>query len=383
MKRKRATILSSPRQLSKFGSKLFILACFVLLLLAFLRLHSDATLLSLIPIYQSPPRVFGDDDPFKVTPKVAFLFLARRNLPLDFVWGTFFKNVDKEMFSIYVHSVPGLVFNGSNTRSAFFYGRQLNNSIQVAWGESSMIEAERLLFEAALHDPANHRFVLLSDSCIPLYNFSYVYKYLMSSPKSFVDSFVDAKEDRYSPDMSPFIPKEKWRKGSQWIALIRKHAEVVVNDDIVFPVFRKSCKRWLPAPDLINRRQMLKVSEPVQNIEIGHNCIPDEHYVQTLLQMAGLENELERRTLTYTSWNHSSEDGEESSWHPFRFNYADASPQLIQEIKDIKLVYSDSGDQKQMCHVSDVTGAPCFVFARKFTPWAAVRLLIDRSIDLL
>lgn len=79
------------------------------------------------------------------------------------------------------------MFDASTTRSRFFYGRQLKNSIQVGWGESSMIEAERLLFAAALEDPANQRFVLLSDSCVPLYNFSYIYSYLMASSRSFVD----------------------------------------------------------------------------------------------------------------------------------------------------------------------------------------------------
>ncbi|XVF21004.1 hypothetical protein REPUB_Repub12eG0053200 [Reevesia pubescens] len=100
-------------------------------------------------------------------------------MPLDFLWATFFKNVDTLMFSIYVHSKPGFVFNESTTSSAFFYGRQLNNSVQVVWGESSMIEADRLLFKVSLDDPANQRFVLLSDICIPLYNFSYVYSYLI------------------------------------------------------------------------------------------------------------------------------------------------------------------------------------------------------------
>ncbi|XP_017984528.1 PREDICTED: uncharacterized protein LOC18612314 isoform X1 [Theobroma cacao] len=373
MKKKRATS-SLARPPFKFGSKLVILVCAVLFLLAFLRLHFQTTLQSVISFYQAS-RVFGDDH-FKCTPKIAFLFLARRNLPLDFLWGTFLKNVDTSMFSIYVHSEPGFVFNESNTRSAFFYGRQLNNSIQVEWGESSMIEAERLLFEAALDDPANQRFVLLSDSCIPLYSFGYVYSYLTSSSKSFVDSFIDVKENRYSPEMSPVIPKEKWRKGSQWIALIRRHAVIVVDDDFVFPVFRKFCKRWPPA-DLIKRRQILQAFV-FQN---GHNCIPDEHYVQTLLKMSGLENELERRTLTYSLWNQSAEAGERRSWHPFRFNHADASPQLIQDIKVINHVYYDSENRKELCHVN-ITIAPCFLFARKFTPLAAVRLLTERSVDL-
>jgi len=28
----------------------------------------------------------------------------------------------------------------------------------------------------------------------------------------------------------------------QWIALVRKHAEVVVDDEVVFPAFKKFCK---------------------------------------------------------------------------------------------------------------------------------------------
>ena len=33
----------------------------------------------------------------------------------------------------------------------------------MAWGEPTMVQAEKMLFAAALEDPANQRFVLLSD----------------------------------------------------------------------------------------------------------------------------------------------------------------------------------------------------------------------------
>ncbi|KAF6165710.1 hypothetical protein GIB67_012607 [Kingdonia uniflora] len=124
--------------------------------------------------------------------------------------------------------------------------RQLSKSIQVVWGESSMIAAEILLFGEALEDVANQRFVLRSDSCVPLHNFSYIYNYVMSSSRSFIDSFVDVKGDRYHLKMSSIIPKDKWRKGSKWIALVRRQAEVVVDDDIILPVFKKYCKRRPP-----------------------------------------------------------------------------------------------------------------------------------------
>ncbi|KAK4360433.1 hypothetical protein RND71_019385 [Anisodus tanguticus] len=122
---------------------------------------------------------------------------------------------------------------------------------QVGWGEASMIEAERLSLEEALKDPANRRFVLLSE---------------------------------------------------------RKHAEVVADDDVVFPVFKMFCKR-------------------------SHNYIPDEHYVQTLLAMHDCEGELEPRTITYTQWNQSATNMDKSSWHPMTFSYADAGPEQIKRIK--------------------------------------------------
>jgi hypothetical protein len=78
-----------------------------------------------------------------------------------------------------------------------------------------MLEAERLLLLEALQDPLNARFLLLSDSCIPLYNFVFVYDYVMSSHKSFVDSFFDHNDTQYNSKMSSVIPKSAWRKGSQ------------------------------------------------------------------------------------------------------------------------------------------------------------------------
>ncbi|XP_055803443.1 glycosyltransferase BC10-like [Solanum dulcamara] len=300
-------------------------------------------------------------------PKVAFLFLARRHLPLDFVWKCFFQNADTANYSIYIHSEPGFVFNESTTRSHFFHDRQLKNSIKVSWGEASMIEAERLLLEEALKDSANRRFVLLSESCIPLYNFSYIYTYLTTSPRSFVDSFLDKKERRYNPNMAPYIPMSKWRKGSQWITLIRKHAEVVAADDVVFPVFKMFCKVCI-----MMLFPFLK--------QKSHNCIPDEHYVQTLLTMHDGEGELERRTITYTEWKQSASNMDKSSWHPMTFSFADTGHEKIKRIKDIDNVYYHTEYRTEWCH-NNSTLVPCFLFARKFSQGAAMHLLSEGVIS--
>ncbi|XP_021819679.1 uncharacterized protein LOC110761504 [Prunus avium] len=357
------------RHVLRFSWKLVVILSITLCVLAFFKLHSQPDL------YSSPSslsiarsRISRQGNNFSGPPKIAFLFLARRGLPLDFLWGSFFENADMPNFSIYIHSAPGFSFDESTTRSHFFYGRQLMNSIQVGWGESSMIEAERLLFTAALEDPANQRFVLLSDSCVPLYNFSYIYNYLMASPRSFVDSFLDVKEGRYNPKMSPNIPKQKWRKGSQWIALVRSHAEVLVDDEVVLPAFRKFCKR---RPPLDARKGKLNIK-----LQKQHNCIPDEHYVQTLLTMSEREDELERRTLTYTLWNNSATKTESKGWHPMTFTHANAAPQKIKEIKDINHVYYETEYRTEWCRVNS-TYVPCFLFARKFSQGAAMRLLSE------
>ncbi|KAF6173862.1 hypothetical protein GIB67_039813 [Kingdonia uniflora] len=95
--------------------------------------------------------------------------------------------------------------------------------------------------------------------CSP-FRFSYIYNYVMSSSRSFMDSFVDVKGDHYHPKMSSIIPKDKWQKGSKWIALVRRQAEVVVDDDIILPVFKKYCKRRPPI-DPAKGKQNIKLQK--------------------------------------------------------------------------------------------------------------------------
>ncbi|CAN4083745.1 unnamed protein product [Withania somnifera] len=185
-------------------------------------------------------------------------------------------------------------------------------------------------------------------------------------------SFLDNKDGCYNPKMSPYIPLSKWRKGSQWITLIWKHAEVVANDDAVFPVFKMFCKRRPP----------LEASKGKKNMKLQkqHNCIPDEHYMQTLLTMHDFEGELERRTITYTEWNGSLTNIEKKGWHPITFSYADAGPVQIKRIKDIHNVYYESEYRREWCR-NNSTLVPCFLFARKFSRGAAMRLLSEGVVS--
>ncbi|KAF6173241.1 hypothetical protein GIB67_026936 [Kingdonia uniflora] len=373
--KKRHTV--SVRHILWCGLKLVITLSILLCIVSLFKFQSQPSIASSI-------RRFRDhrDQHFDGPPKIAFLFLARKDLPLDFLWQNFFQHADEASFSIYIHSEPGFVFDESTTRSAFFYGRQLSKSIKVVWGESSMIEAERLLFGEALEDVANQRFVLLSDSmiqgegegcfilllakvdvktvvsrrisyqnalvedaqswetetesglavCLCTTSVTYTTMSCHLLEASWTGNFVDVKGDRYHPKMSSIIPKDKWRKGSQWITLVRRQAEVVVDDDIILPVFKKYCK------------------------------------------MGEFEDELERRTLTYSSWNESKAKMEKTGWHPVTFSYVTAGPQQIKEIKGISHVYYGTEFRTEWCRTNSIS-APCFLFARKFSQGAAMRLL--------
>lgn len=61
----------------------------------------------------------------------------------------------------------------------------------VVWGEVSIVDAERRLLANSLLDFSNERFVLLSESCVPLFNFTFFYDYIINSDKSFISAFDD------------------------------------------------------------------------------------------------------------------------------------------------------------------------------------------------
>ena len=118
--------------------------------------------------------------------------------------------------------------------------------LQVAeWGKMSMCDAERRLLANALLDNSNEWFILLSESCVPLYPFRVIYHYIMRSKYSFMGSFDDPGpfgRGRYNPNMAPEVNITQWRKGSQWFEINRKLALSIVEDSTFYPKFNEFCK---------------------------------------------------------------------------------------------------------------------------------------------
>nr|GEV17523.1 glycosyl transferase, family 14 [Tanacetum cinerariifolium] len=145
-------------------------------------------------------------------PKIAFMFLSRGSLPFEKLWEKFFEGHEGR-FSVHIHASREKPVHSSR----YFINREIRSG-KVDWGKISMVDAEKRLLANALKDPDNRHFVLLSDSCVPLRDFDYVYNYLMFTNVSFIDSFEDPGphgSGRYSEHMLPEVGKKFFRKGAQ------------------------------------------------------------------------------------------------------------------------------------------------------------------------
>lgn len=195
-----------------------------------------------------------------------------------------------------------------------------------------MCEAERRLLANALLDISNEWFVLLSEACIPLTNFSIVYRYISRSRYSFMGSFDEPGpygRGRYNQKMAPEVNLTDWRKGSQWFEVNRELAIKIVGDTTYYPKFREFCTP---------------------------SCYVDEHFFQTMLSIE-TPHLLANRSLTYVDWSRGGA-------HPATFGQADISEAFFKKITEGKT-----------CLYNNQPTTVCFLFARKLAPSALNPLL--------
>ncbi|EEC73057.1 hypothetical protein OsI_07014 [Oryza sativa Indica Group] len=290
---------------------------------------SDEELMKLAAAAPREVRTGGGGGP---RPKVAFLFLTRWDLPMAPLWEKFFEG-HRGLYSVYVHTDPA--FNGSDPGEASVFYRRTIPSKEVKWGEISMVEAERRLLAHALLDQANARFILLSESHVPLFDFPTVYSYLINSTtKIYLESYdlpgVTGR-GRYKRSMSPVVTASQWRKGSQWFEVDRGLAADVITDDVYFPVFARHCSR---------------------------NCYADEHYLPTFLGIRH-PSRVTNRSVTWVDWSHGGP-------HPARFTRMEVTPDFLRWLR------AGAGTT---CDYNGATTTVCFLFARKFLPNSLTRFL--------
>ncbi|KAI4988957.1 hypothetical protein ZWY2020_036274 [Hordeum vulgare] len=272
------------------------------------------------------------------TPKVAFMFLTRGPLPLAPLWERFFNGTAAEggrerLFSVYVHTTPG--FRLDFPPSSPFHRRQVPSKA-TRWGDANVVDAERRLLANALLDFNNERFVLVSESCIPLYPLPVVHAYLTRSRHSFVGAFDEPSQHgrgRYRVGLAPDVTLAQWRKGAQWFEMDRHLAVFVIADDRYYPRFRNECR----AP-----------------------CYVDEHYLPTVLSIVAPE-QIANRTITLVDWSRGGA-------HPATFGAPDVTEDFLGRLVGKK-------GSPERCMYNGQPIEVCFLFARKFAPPALSQLL--------
>uniref|UniRef100_A0A1D1Z5W7 MscS family inner membrane protein YnaI n=1 Tax=Anthurium amnicola TaxID=1678845 RepID=A0A1D1Z5W7_9ARAE len=267
--------------------------------------------------------------PFQRVPKIAFMFLSKGPLPLYPLWERFLRGHDGR-YSIYIHSLPS--YQADFPPTSPFYGRQIPSKVSE-WGKMSMCDAERRLLANALLDISNEWFVLLSESCIPLFDFSIIYKYLMRSRYSYLGAFDDDGpygRGRYNLNMAPEVNITQWRKGSQWFEVNRKVAVTIVKDVTYYPKFKTFCKP---------------------------HCYVDEHYFPTMLTIE-VPQLLANRSITWVDWSRGGA-------HPATFGMADITEAFLKRIVE-----------GHSCLYNNQPSSMCYLFGRKFAPSSLLPLLL-------
>ncbi|GFZ17725.1 core-2/I-branching beta-1,6-N-acetylglucosaminyltransferase family protein [Actinidia rufa] len=281
-------------------------------------------------------------------PKIAFLFLTNSDLHFASLWEQFFSNGSKSIdrYNIYIHADPTVKINppGGVFTDRFIPAKRTRRS-----SATLIAAARRLLATALLDDPRNAFFALLSQHCIPLHSFDFVYNTLFHRSiaelaqfgslqyRSFIEilSTESILWNRYNARgknvMLPEVPFEQFRVGSQFFILTRRHAVAVVRD---------------------RRRLWRKFKLPCISV---NSCYPEEHYFPTLLSMEDSEG-CTHYTLTRVNWTDSI-DG-----HPHTYRPPELSPELIYKLR-----------QSNFTHP--------YLFARKFSPDCLTPLLnISESV---
>lgn len=180
----------------------------------------------------------------------------------------------QHLFSVYVHAPPAV---SVADMGPLFGPRLVTHRVTPEWGGPLLVVASRHLLWQAFRDPANTRFLLVSESDVPLWHPAVTWRQLTALPVSltYARPRPDDSGSRWVREMATHpgrVFRTHWRKSSQWFELTRDHASVVLSDELVYRAFEAHCRAgW----DAAQQRTL--------------DCYPDEHYVPTLLALRGLE----------------------------------------------------------------------------------------------
>lgn len=201
--------------------------------------------------------------------KIALCFLTYGDLSKPELWKHFSDATDK--YNIYIHNKYSF--------SGVFNKYCIKKVIPTHWAHISLVKASLLLFEEAYKNKENKYFILLSDSCIPLYTPEKIYEKISSQANNIISMTNDTRRiyERYSKLAYPnFFEKQKFVKQHQWMCLTRDTVKFFLVNDFT-------------------------------HIFGNYSEVPDEHYFINIMNKFNID--YINKSITFVNW-------EEPFWHP-------------------------------------------------------------------
>jgi hypothetical protein len=176
--------------------------------------------------------------------KIAFLFMIYDLIEKEDIWYKFFKDIDSNKFSIYIHAKDN---NQIKFKNEFFKNYVIKENYPTEWACYSLVHVQNRLLELAFKDENNKKFILLSGTHIPLHKFDFIYNILLKNDNSYF-SF-----EHYKNQTSDLLDRFKtinnfknydlnnWNYASQWSILNRNITKFILdNEEEFITIFSKS-----------------------------------------------------------------------------------------------------------------------------------------------
>ena len=175
----------------------------------------------------TPKQFYGLDDAFLYSPyKIAFLFLTIGDIHQPNVWTKYFKD-NQHKVSIYTHAkFPEKIVTP---------WLNVIPTVETAWGK--ITNAYYHLFQEAMKDPNNVKFVTISESCIPLKKFDAFYDTITEDIRTSYVKFMKPSnydiEDRIKTQPG-YERYEPFIKHYARMCLSRYHVAKLLNEPFDF-----------------------------------------------------------------------------------------------------------------------------------------------------
>lgn len=211
------------------------------------------------------------------TGRIVFMFMVVGRLKNEDWWEEWFSSADRrgyqKNYSIVYHR--GMAYGKDCDPIADDLlarrGVSVLPATKTGWARSGLIRANLLMLRFGLEVPENRWFILLSDSCMPLYSFPYLYDLVSRQNQSrfhdFGDITLDAAMNRNIWKEGMCDAKNHSHKADQWAMWIRADAEWFVREDHLAKL--KPLAVFCDEPFFIN--MMDHDHRPYENIMVSYN----------------------------------------------------------------------------------------------------------------